>query len=183
MEIKTRKTIFEGEFIRVVRKVFLTKSGKNGAWEVVERKNCHKRIVIIFALTDNKEVILEKSYRVPLESFVLELPAGITDKEGESEEDAARRELLEETGFWAGKIIPVFTSVAAPGLTNSEYAYFFAPGVKLVGKSSGDDSEEIDVLTVPLENLVDFVLNAPLDLKIDDKILNLLPVLQKKKLI
>ncbi|MDD5433282.1 MAG: NUDIX hydrolase [Candidatus Pacebacteria bacterium] len=183
MEILNREIVFQGKYIRVNKKTFKTKSGKIGVWEVVERMKLYKRIVIIFALTKNKEVVLEKNYRVPLESYVLELPAGITDKEGEGEEQAAKRELFEETGYVAKEMIEIFSSVGAPGITNSEYVYFFAPDVEFAGKQAGDDEEEIEVFTVPLEKLVDFVLEPKQGVKIDDKILNVLPILKHKQLI
>lgn len=183
MQILNREIVYNGKFVRINKKTFRTKNGKEGFWEVVERQNMHKRIVIVFALTKNKEVILEKNYRVPLETYVIELPAGLTDKAGELEIEAAKRELFEETGYKAKEMIEIFSSVGAPGLTNSEYVYFFAPDVEFVGKNQSDDEEEIEVFTVPLEKLVDFLLKPRQDIKIDDKILNVLPILQKKRLI
>ncbi len=183
MEILNREVVFDGKFVRIIKKTFKTKKGKTGIWEVVERTKLRKRIVIIFALTKNKEVVLEKNYRVPLEGYAIELPAGLTDKEGESEKEAARRELFEETGYVAKEIIEVFTSVGSPGLTDSEYVYFFAPNVEFVGKQKADDEEEIEAFTVPLEKLVEFVLGQNREIKIDDKILNVLPVLKHKRLI
>lgn len=183
MEILNREIVYNGKFVRINKKTFRTKNGKEGFWEVVERVKLHKRIVIIFALTKNKEVVLEKNFRVPLETHVIELPAGLTDKEGESEAEAAKRELFEETGYVAKEVIEVFTSVGSPGLTNSEYAYFFAPNVEFVGKQTADDEEEIEVFTVPLEELVGFILESKQGIKIDDKILNVLPILKYKQLI
>lgn len=183
MEILSRKVAFNGKFVRIIEKTFKTKSGKTGVWEVVERVKLHKRIVIIFALTKDRKVVLEKNYRVPLETYVIELPAGLTDKEGEGEAEAAKRELFEETGYAAKEMIEVFTSVGAPGLTTSEYVYFFAPNAEFVGKQTADDEEEIEVFTVPLDKLVDFVLEPKENIKIDDKILNILPALKHKQLI
>lgn len=183
MEILNRKILFDGKFVRIIEKTFKTKKGKTGIWEVVERVKLHKRIVIIFALTKNKEVVLEKNYRVTLETYVIELPAGLTDKEGETEAEAAKRELFEETGYVAKEVVEVFTSVGSPGLTNSEFVYFFAPNVEFAGKQTADEEEEIEAFTVPLEKLVDFVLEPKQDIKIDDKILNILLVLKHKQLI
>lgn len=185
MRIIKREIVFDGKFLKISHRTFIDKTGKERIWESVERKNIYGRIVIIFALTKNREVLIEKVYRVPLESYVLELPAGLVDKKGESETETAKRELLEETGFFAKKLIPVFGSVAAPGLTNSEYLYFFAPDVEFKGKSQTEDTEEIEVLKVPLNKLTGFLLKEYESgrVKVDDKILNLLPVLQFKKLI
>ncbi|MFH0739568.1 MAG: NUDIX hydrolase [bacterium] len=183
MEILSREVAFDGKFVRVIKKTFKTKSGKIGIWEVVERVKLQKRIVIIFALTKDRQVILEKNYRVPLETYAIELPAGLTDKEGESEAEAAKRELFEETGYVAKEVIEVFASVGAPGLTNTECVYFFAPSVEFVGKQTADDEEEIEVFTVPLDKLVGYVLEPRPGIKIDDKILNILPVLKHKQLI
>jgi ADP-ribose pyrophosphatase YjhB (NUDIX family) len=183
MEILKKEVAWEGKFVRVVKKYFKTKSGKEGLWEAVERKGLYKRIVIIFAVTKDKEVVLETNYRLTCECPVLELPAGLTDRPEESEEEAAKRELLEETGYQAKEAIPIFSSMGAPGLTNSEYIYFFAPDVEFVGKPDDNEGEEIEVITVPLDQLPSFLLELQGKMKVDDKILNALPILQCKGLI
>lgn len=185
MKILKRETVFNGKFLKVKKKYFESKTGKKGVWEVVERKRLYTgRVVIIFALTKNKEVILEKIYRVPLEGYAIELPAGLTDRKGESERETAKRELLEETGFKAKKMIPIISSTGGDtSLASSEIIYFFSPDVEFVGRRGNDEEEEIEVLKVPLKRLVDFILNPPQKIKIDSKILAILPILEKKKLI
>lgn len=89
---------YDGEFIRVIRRHFRAPNGNPGVWELVRRKNTHGRIIMIAAVTAEKELILEKIFRIPLNDYVLELPAGLMDKAGESEQEAVGRELLEETG-------------------------------------------------------------------------------------
>lgn len=184
LEITKRETVFEGKYVRIVNKYFHDPvSGKKGFWEVVQRRCLYKRIVVIFALTENKEVILEKNYRLTLECPVIELPAGLTDKPEETEEDAARRELLEETGYQAEKMIPIFSSTASPGLTSAEFVYFFCPKAVFKGRPEPEFGEQIEVFTVPLAELPDYVLNvsqnSPDGCKVDEKILCLLPLLHK----
>lgn len=183
MKILKKETVFEGKFIRVVAKHFETEKGKKGVWEMVERKLPRKRAVVIFALTKQKEVVLERIYRVPLETYVLEPPAGICDKEGESDEETARRELLEETGYKAEKLVKVFTCTDNMALTDMELVYFFAPDVEFSGGQATDDAEEIEVVKVPLEKLIDTALNPPANTKIAFDLLSILPILQKKGLI
>lgn len=180
--ISTEKT-FEGKFINVFRKIFITKSEKEGIWEYVKYTNSATRAVIIFAMTSDREVILEKIFRVPREDYIIELPAGSMRAEGETEEEAARRELLEETGFSAKEMMPVFSSVILPGLTNLEAIYFFAPNVEFVGGQECDDEEEIEVVKVPLDNLVDFVIEQSKTGKIEENVLSILPILQRRGLI
>jgi len=180
--IKTEK-IFDGKFLNVFRKIFITKNGKEGIWEYVEYPNPKKRAVVVFALTKNREVILERIFRVPREGCTIELPAGAADHEKETEAEAAKRELLEETGFLAKEMMPILSAVSLPGLVNLEIAYFFAPDVEFVGQKGGEDEEEIEVIKVPLDNLVDFVIEQSKIAKIEDDILAILSILQKKKLV
>lgn len=55
----------------------------------------NKGAVVIIASTKGRELVLERNWRAPLESFVIQFPAGLSDKEEESEEEVARRELQE----------------------------------------------------------------------------------------
>lgn len=178
MKITNKKIAWEGKFIRIWEKDFVVKNGTKGTWEVVQRKT-HGKVAIIFALTPEKEVILERLYRIPVESFVIELPAGLMDKKDEKPEDTAKRELLEETGYMADKVIPILDGPFNSGTTSDEAILFFAPDVKFVGKKGGEPTEEIEVLKVPLEKLVDFVITPQKNAKIDLKILAILPILRK----
>lgn len=184
MKILKKEVVFEGKFIRVIVKHFENKDGKKGIWEMVERKIPQKKAVIIFALTKDKEVVLERIYRIPLEAYVLETPAGLCDKKGESDVNTARRELLEETGYKAKTMIKVFETTGNMALTNTKLIYFFAPDVEFVGvPENRDDAEEIEVIMVPLEKLIDFALNPPKDTLIAYDLLSVVPILQKKGLI
>ena len=184
MKITKKETVFEGDYLRLVKKHFETGSGKQGIWETVERKNVYnKGAVVIMALTREGELILERNWRVPLESFVIQFPAGLCDKEGESEEEVARRELLEETGYRAGRLIPVIPTPLCPALTPTRAIHFFAPEVEFVAKESKEITEEIEVLKVPLGELDDFLLNLPQDTELDLRVPGILWVLEKRKLI
>lgn len=184
MRITKRELAFEGNYLRLVRKYFKTDAGEEGIWETVERTNIHNRgAVVVVALTEKREVILERNWRVPLESFVIQFPAGLTDREWESEEETARRELLEETGYMAKKLIPVILAPLAPVLTPTEANHFFAPEVEFVGKETKDAAEEIEVLEVPIEELGEFLLNLPKDTKLDLRVPGILWVLERRKLI
>ena len=184
MKITKKETVFEGDYLKFVRKHFETGKRKEGIWETIERKNVYnKGAVVIAALTKERELILERNWRAPLESFVIQLPAGLSDKEGENEEEAARRELLEETGYKAEKLIPIIPAPLCPALTPTRAAHFLAPEVEFAGKESKEITEEIEVLKVPLEELDSFLLNLPKDTELDLRVPGILWVLEREKLI
>jgi len=87
--------VFNGKFIKTIRRHFLDRAGHKIFWEMVERKlggrnGKKKRIVAIAAITPKREIVLEKCFRVPLKDYTIELPAGLMDKPGESEKSAIR---------------------------------------------------------------------------------------------
>ncbi|MCD6130095.1 MAG: NUDIX hydrolase [Deltaproteobacteria bacterium] len=184
MEAIEKKIVYEGKYLKMVNKYFKTGQGKQHVWETVERKNIYgEGAVVIVALTKNREIILEKNWRVPLESFIIQFPAGLTDKKGETKEEAAKRELLEETGYRAEKLIPIISVPLCPALTATKATYFFAPVVEFAGKQKTENTEKIKVLKIPTEKIDDFLLNLPQDTEVDIRVLGMLWVLERKKLI
>jgi len=178
------KLLWQGKFLRTIGKEFLNKNGKKCLWECVEIKNI-KGIIMVFPVTRKREVILVKQFRFPIEKNIVELPAGLLDKPGESPRLAARRELLEETGYKAEKLIFIGRGYFNPGITNNEIIFFLAPDITFVGFAgiSSDDSEEIEVIKVPLKKLADFCLRKHKNFVVDLKILNTLKILEEKRLI
>ncbi len=184
MRIIKRELAFEGDHLRLVNKYFQTDTGKEGIWETVERKNIHNRgAVVIIALTKNQEVILERNWRAPIESYIIQFPAGLTDVAGESEEETAKRELLEETGYLAGELIPIMVSPLSPTLTPTEGSHFLAREVEYIGQQREDTAEIIEVLKVPISELGQFLLNPPENTMLDLRVPGILWILEKKKLI
>lgn len=182
MRIIGRETLFEGKHLMLVRKYFEGRG--RGAWEMVERKGTYgKGAVVVVAQTREGELILERNWRVPLESFVIQFPAGLLDREGETEEEAARRELLEETGYKAERLIPIVSVPLCPALTSTQATHFFAPEVEYIGGERKDVAEEIEVLKIPVVELGDFLLNLPENTKLDLRVPGILWILEREKLI
>lgn len=123
-------------------------------WEYVQRV-CTTGIVVIIAITQNMELILVEQYRPPVNARVIEFPAGLAgDVEGAEDEtlaEAARRELLEETGYGAGALKPIASGPVSAGLSTEILSLFLAKDVKKEGPGGGDDSEDILVHVVPLD--------------------------------
>ena len=119
---------------------------------VVERPDA----AIIFPLTREGEVVLVRQYRPPLERMELGLPAGLVE-EGEKPEAAARRELLEETGFSGGEWEPLGSLASSPSLKDNWAYLFLARGVEQTAEPDPDEHELVEVVRVPLEELRNLV--------------------------
>jgi 8-oxo-dGTP pyrophosphatase MutT (NUDIX family) len=105
--------------------------------------------VNVVALTEKDEVVLIRQYRHGIAAVHWELPAGSTDPEDTSMEEAARRELREETGYVGGRWSLLTTLSANPALQNNLTYTFLAEGVT-PGAASPEESEEITVHLKPL---------------------------------
>ncbi len=128
---------------------------RNG-WSFVQRKNA-SGVVSIVALTEERKVLLVEQFRPPVNCRVVEFPAGLAgDLEAYSQEaleDAARRELLEETGYKAEVFRRRAVVSSSAGMTDEVITMFLAEGLRKVGPGGGDESEDIAVHEVPLENV------------------------------
>lgn len=141
-----RVIVHEGKFLRML---------KIGQWEYIERNNC-TAIVIILAMTEDQKVIFVEQYRPPVGKRVIEFPAGLVNdrglKEQESIASAAKRELLEETGYRAGKIQKILDGPVSGGSSADMVTMFQALEVEKVSDGGGDEFESIVVHEVPLES-------------------------------
>jgi 8-oxo-dGTP pyrophosphatase MutT (NUDIX family) len=109
--------------------------------------------IMIFALTRNQEVVLIKQYRHGAQQVIVELPGGSVD-EGESPVEAAKRELMEETGYSSDTFIQVgYASPNPANYTNKIYS-FLALDVEQTGTQSNDDAENVEVLLLSLEDVI-----------------------------
>jgi ADP-ribose diphosphatase len=125
-------------------------------WEYAYRTNA-SGVVVIVPVTDAGEIILVEQYRIPVNSRVLELPAGLVGDNGDHDEDfktAAQRELIEETGYRAASLQELLTSPSTPGMADEMITIFFASGLERVGPGGGDGNEDITIHHVALGTAV-----------------------------
>ncbi|HJQ28472.1 MAG TPA: NUDIX hydrolase [Rubrobacter sp.] len=130
----------------------LPDGGIKDPYYVIERPDA----AIIFPLTAGGEVILVRQYRPPLEGMELGLPAGLVE-EGEDPEAAARRELSEETGYTGGEWEPLGSLASSPSLKNNWAYLFLARGVEETTEPDPDEHELVEVVRVPVVELLDLV--------------------------
>jgi 8-oxo-dGTP pyrophosphatase MutT (NUDIX family) len=153
IKIIERKIMWEGKFLRSILTTYIDSSGAVREWESFERVNC-KGIVAIVPLTDDKEVLLTRQFRPPVNGYVIEFPAGLNEK-GDSLEGAARRELLEETGYSAKEMIYIGEGPLSSGASGEVLTTFLAKGIEFKGLGKRDETEDIEVLKIPINELYD----------------------------
>jgi len=108
--------------------------------------------VNIVALTDDNKVILVKQYRHGAGKEFLEIPGGVID-EGEDALTAAKREMLEETGYVFDSIEKMVDLYPNPATSTNITSTFLAKGGVKVKEQDLDDQEEIEVLLVSIEEV------------------------------
>ncbi len=144
MDAADKKILCEGKHLR-----FVARAG----WEYAERKKV-SGIVGIVALTEDGKLLLVEQFRPPLQKRVIELPAGlagdVAGSENEALAEAAKRELLEETGYSAREMERLAEGPASAGICDEVLTLFRAKGIQRVTKGGGDGSEDIIVHEVPL---------------------------------
>jgi ADP-ribose pyrophosphatase len=125
---------------------------KRGRWEFAERVNAGGGVIIV-AVTPDDCLLLVEQYRAAIESRTIEMPAGLVgDIAGSTDEPAvaaARRELLEETGYEAARIEFLMAGPSSSGMSNEIMSFVRAYDLERVHAGGGDDTEEIIVHEVP----------------------------------
>jgi ADP-ribose pyrophosphatase len=120
----------------------------------------YKPWVTIVALTPRNEVVMINQYRHGAGRTILELPGGTLDGRDPDPLHAARRELLEETGYYGSQFIPTGQVSADPASHTNLTHCFLVTGVVPTADPNLDDTEEIDVVLVPLNEAIQMAANG-----------------------
>ncbi len=155
MEIISKKIVWQGKFMSAVEITYRDARGVVRTWEALERLGIGG-IVVMVAVTPSENVILERQFRPPVGRDVIELPAGLVEP-GESMEIAAKRELIEETGWSAGKLEFLAEGPISTGASTEALRAYLCTDLEHVGKNGGDDNEIIEVIEVPIRRAQEFL--------------------------
>lgn len=117
---------------------------------------------MIFALTENSEVVLVRQYRYGCDRVGLELPAGMVEP-GEDPAGCSRRELLEETGYDVEELVPLGAFLVEPVRSNARAFIYMGRGAKPVAAPQPEASEHIEVELVPLAEFEGMLTDGRID--------------------
>jgi ADP-ribose pyrophosphatase len=142
------ETVHRGWSIRVQRATFLDPDGVPFERDIVR----HPGAVAVVAVTDDDDVVLARQYRPAVDRWLLEVPAGTRDVEGEPPEVTAGRELAEEVGYAAARLTLLTRTAVTPGFCDEITHVYLATGLHPVPTArQGAEETFMEVVEVPLD--------------------------------
>lgn len=155
-----RRPIFRGRLLNVFDDEISFEDGVQAHREVV----LHPGAVCIVAVDATDRVALVRQWRHAVGEAVWELPAGTRDHAGESPEETARRELLEEVGVSATTWASLGAWPLAPGYSSEVMHFFHATGIES-GAAAPDPDERLEAAWMRLPEVVALIEREPVDVK------------------
>ena len=149
------KRVYEGRVVSLRVDTVQLPDGRLTTREVVE----HKGAVAVVPVLDGGRLVLIRQYRQATGRVLLEIPAGGLEP-GESPADCARRELMEEIGYYPEELTEMFYSYLAPGYSSEKLHTFLAQGLVRRTEGNKDSDEFLEIVTVPLQDAIDMIRNG-----------------------
>jgi ADP-ribose pyrophosphatase len=145
MRIIDRQPAYEG-FIKVYK---LTLEDEADTYEREISDTGHAVAALVFDTRQQKFIFVEQ-FRPAVNQYLLELPAGLLDKEGESPGQALSREITEETGYTVDQLEPIFDFYASPGASTEKLHLYYAEVSHKTGDGGGaaGENEKIRMLAL-----------------------------------
>jgi len=136
---------------------------KNSIFSVEEENSFYSLIcpdwVNVIPLTRDGFVVFVVQYRFGIRKNTLEIPGGQMDEEDKNPMKAAKRELLEETGYGKGRWEYLGFVNPNPAIINNKCHSFLATGVEKISEIKNDENEKTEVILKPLKEVNDLILN------------------------
>lgn len=145
------ESVFNGLVFEIIRDKVKLPSGK----EMKRDTLLHPGAVVVLPKLDADRLVLVRQYRHSVEKEILEFPAGTLER-GEEPQNCVQRELREEIGFGAEKILSLGTNLPAPGFCN-ELQHFFIASELFPEKLVADDDEILEVEILSIKQVEDLI--------------------------
>ena len=165
--------LVETKYLSMYEAEYKNKNNNNKTWMIASRKNKSEiediffkdkedsidAVVIIPIHKEEEKIVLIRQFRVPINSYVIELPAGLVDG-NEGYEEAVRRELKEETGLdllYIDKEASIEKSYISPGMTDESVALIKCYCTGNVSTDNLEEDEDIEVVMVNKEEALNLL--------------------------
>ncbi len=150
--------IFHGRLLHIFRDVVRLPNGN----EVTRELFKHWGAVCIVPLTEDGNIIMERQFRYPLNRVITEIPAGKLDSLEEDRLDAAKRELLEETGITADHWVSLGDFCPAAAYSTERITMYLATGLHK-GERHLDQDEFLNIKEMPMEEVIKEIMDGTID--------------------
>lgn len=172
VEIKGSRKLTVEKWLNLFEVRYVARTGDEKSWQIASRQKEPKCVtgsyhrpdavvIVPFHTVKNKMVII-REYRVPLNDYEYGFPAGLVDS-GESVEQAARRELMEETGLTVSRFIKISPPIySSAGMTDESVALVYVECEGEPSNSANTDSELIEILFISPDEALDLLSDTTL---------------------
>ncbi len=134
------------------------RTGKEHDFYIIETKDW----VNVIPITEDRRVVMVRQYRHGSKGVTLEIPGGLLDDD-DSPEKAAARELLEETGYQAEEMVEIGNINPNPAIFANHVYTYMARNPRKVGNPSPDQTEDLEVVLVPLAEIKELIRSGEID--------------------
>ncbi len=159
-EVLSRRTAADFHLFRIEEKK--VRSPRTGAAMDVQAIHFPDWVVVL-PITHDQTVVMIHQYRHGNEQICLELPGGLVDPDDDSPGTSAQRELLEETGYRADRMIQMGATYPQPAVLSNRCFFFLAHDVQQVGDMTLDAGEDIRRVEVPVKDIPDKIRKGEID--------------------
>ena len=159
VEIKRAEKLTDLKWLNMFEVTYVDKNGRNKSWQIATRAREPKcvtgrftkpdAVVIVPFHTPENKIVITREYRVPLADYEYGFPAGLVD-DVESVEQAARRELKEETGLTLTRVISISPPIySSAGMTDESVAmvYVECSGQPSMARNTESEAIEVEIIS------------------------------------
>ena len=151
------RPVYDGRIVHLNLDTVRFPDGSTGEIEMIRHSGAAAVLPLLDSLADaDPRILLVHQFRYAGGGYLYEVPAGRPDRKGEPWEECAQRELREETGYTAGRLIPLTSILTTPGFTDERIHLFLATGLE-EGTQARDVDEFMDVVRLPFSRVLAMV--------------------------